>query len=78
MYRGTEPEEEPTVRAFANQLRCNQQRLYAYFSLHSFFQLLLTPNSYTRVPPPDNDEIVSHAYIKTAISKKNSKKPVPA
>ncbi|XP_066923660.1 carboxypeptidase A2-like [Clytia hemisphaerica] len=62
VYRGQCPEEAPCVRAFAQQLRCNQKRLHAYFSLHSFFQLLLTPNSYTPLPPKDNAEIVKFAF----------------
>ena len=63
VYRGTEPEEAPCVKAFANVLRCNKKRLHAYFSLHSFFQLLLTPNSYTPFPPADNEEIVSQIFM---------------
>lgn len=58
-YRGMEAESEPCVHTYATILRRKQKLLQAYFTLHSFYELLFIPNSYTRKPPSDIAEIVS-------------------
>ena len=52
LYHGPSPESEPCVKTFATKMREIGNRIDAFFSLHSFFQLILLPNSYTLQPPP--------------------------
>lgn len=59
-YRGRRPEDEPVVKQYVWQMKRVKRRLFAYFSLHSFFQLLLTPKFYTFEQSPKVQEIVSN------------------
>ena len=59
-YRGPKAESEKCVYACATAMRKVKGQIIAYFSLHSFLQLFLIPNSYTfHLPPSFNDNVSS-------------------
>ncbi|XP_066921634.1 carboxypeptidase B-like [Clytia hemisphaerica] len=73
IYPGEFPEQDPAVRGFAQVLRYIRPRLKTYWTMHSFSQFLLTPNSYKREKPPTFRIFGGPAFVfvTTIISKSN-------
>ncbi|XP_037382702.1 carboxypeptidase B2 [Talpa occidentalis] len=57
VYCGLYPESEPEVKAVADFLRRNVNRVKAYISMHSYSQHILFPYSYSRVRSKDHEEL---------------------
>ncbi|XP_057317057.1 zinc carboxypeptidase-like [Hydractinia symbiolongicarpus] len=69
LYKGVHPESEPCVKLYADQLRWKQHQLKSYWSLHSFFEVLFSPNSYTDKRPHD-DAVIQRVGRKTTLALK--------
>jgi len=61
-YRGPKPFSEVEVRNVANFL--GTLNLKSYWNVHAYSQLVLTPWSWTKTRPVDNDEMVSARKMK--------------
>ncbi|PRD26676.1 UNVERIFIED_CONTAM: Carboxypeptidase B [Trichonephila clavipes] len=59
IYKGDHPFSEAESSAIRDGVMSLRDRLLAYFSLHSFSQLWMTPHGYTTLKAPDFAE---HSY----------------
>lgn len=57
-YHGSKPFSEIEVRSVARYLYGIRRRLIAYYNIHAYSQLWMTPWSYTTTYPNDYAEIV--------------------
>ncbi|XP_062438671.1 carboxypeptidase B [Rhea pennata] len=74
-YCGHAPESEKETKALADFIRKHLSTIKAYFTIHSYSQLLLFPYSYTYKHPGNYEELNSIAYaaIKELASLHNTK-----
>ena len=64
-YRGPSPFSEVEVRNVRKYLEGIKHRLKAFWNIHAYSQMILTPWSYTKDLPKDYDEIVRAINMQT-------------
>ncbi|NXH20489.1 CBPB1 Carboxypeptidase, partial [Bucco capensis] len=74
-YCGSAPESEKETKALADFIREHLSTIKAYFTIHSYSQLLLFPYSYTSKLPSDYKELnsIAHAASEQLASLYNTK-----
>ncbi|XP_046604830.1 carboxypeptidase A4-like [Neodiprion virginianus] len=65
-YAGPKAFSEPETRAIADYILANRQSIRMYLTLHAYSQMWLVPWGYTKIRPPDFEELANVARKATS------------